>query len=279
MDSPVANSESQVALPVSPIVSERFRVGFATDIGRRRSQNQDNLAIAADLGLFMVADGMGGHQGGETASSIATQIVPQIVREGQRDASWDARILITQAIRSANEVIFNRALETPNLHGMGTTATALLFKEKHLYIGQVGDSRCYIFRNGCPQGLACWQITRDHSLVQEKLRAGLISREEIKTDRMKNVITRSVGFEREVNVETYHVPTRPGDVFLICSDGLSGLIDETQILEIVRKQLSNPDPEQAGLGKQVEQTVRQLIAAANANGGDDNITSIVIEVL
>jgi protein phosphatase len=280
MDSPVANSESQDGLPSSPIVCERFRVGFATDIGRRRSQNQDNLAVAADLGLFMVADGMGGHQGGETASALATQVVPQVVRDGQKNPSWDARLLISQAIRNANATIFKRALETPNLHGMGTTTTALLFKNDHLYIGHVGDSRCYLFRNGSLSELACWQVTRDHSLVQEKLRAGLITREEIKTDRMKNVITRSVGFEQDVNVETYHIVTKPGDVFLICSDGLSGLINEKEILEIVRTELSkfesNNPPH---LGAQVEQTVRQLVAAANANGGDDNITSVVIEVL
>lgn len=227
----------------------------------------------------MVADGMGGHQGGETASAIATQVVSKVVHEGQQGGTWDARILITKAIRSANEAIFKRALETPSLHGMGTTTTALLFKDDHLYLGHVGDSRCYLFRNGSPQGLACWQVTRDHSLVQEKLRAGLITRDEIKTDKMKNVITRSVGFEREVNVETYHVPTRPGDVFLICSDGLSGLINETEILDIVRAQLSNTNNSPSELGAQVEQTVRQLIEAANANGGDDNITSIVIEVL
>jgi protein phosphatase len=285
MDSPVTNSESQGALPSSPVISGRFRVGFATDIGKRRSQNQDNLAVDLDLGLFVVADGMGGHQGGETASSIATEIVPKIVRQAQqRGPSWDARQVIAQAIRSANEAIFKRALETPNLHGMGTTTTALLFKGDHLYIGHVGDSRCYLFRNSSPRDLACWQITRDHSLVQEKLRAGLITREEIKTDRMKNVITRSVGFEREVNVETYHVATRPGDVFLICSDGLSGLINETEILKIVRTQLSqststDPQSGEPRLGEQVQKTVQQLIEAANNNGGDDNITSIVIEVL
>jgi serine/threonine protein phosphatase PrpC len=280
MDSPVLNPNSQSALPASPIVSERFRVGFATDIGRRRSQNQDNLAVAADLGLFMVADGMGGHQGGETASSIATQVVPHLVRDGQqRNPNWDARTLISQAVRGANEAIFKRALETPSLHGMGTTATALLFKKDHLYIGHVGDSRCYLFRRGSAQDLACWQVTRDHSLVQEKLRAGLITREEIKTDKMKNVITRSVGFERDVNVETYHVQTRPGDVYLICSDGLSGLINEAKILEIVRKQLQQAQSAQPNLGAQIQQTVRQLIDAANENGGDDNITSIVIEVL
>lgn len=230
----------------------------------------------------MVADGMGGHQGGETASAIATQVVPKVVRDGQLSASWDARILITKAIRSANEAIFKCALETPNLHGMGTTTTALLFKNEHLYIGHVGDSRCYIFRNNGTSGLACWQVTRDHSLVQEKLRAGLINRDEIKTDKMKNVITRSVGFERDVNVETYHVATRPGDVFLICSDGLSGLINEAKILDIVRSQLTlqaDTDNSQLQLGAKVEQSVRELIEAANANGGDDNITSIVIEVL
>ncbi len=266
------------SIPTSPIVNERFCVGFATDIGRRRSQNQDNFAVNPDLGLFIVADGMGGHQGGEIASEIATKVIPKVVHVGQQSsASWDARLLISQAIRSANEAIFKRALEMPSLHGMGTTTTALLFKNDHLYIGHVGDSRCYIFRNTSRQNSARWQVTPDHWLVQEKLRAGLISRDEIKTDRMKNVITRSVGFERDVNVETYHVPVRSGDVFLICSDGLSGLINEKEILEIVSSQLLKADASQ--LGMHVQQAVGQLIEAANENGGDDNITSIVIEVL
>jgi len=148
---------------------------------------------------------------------------------------------------------------------MGTTTTALLFKDDRLFIGHVGDSRCYYFR---PDGV--WQATRDHSLVQEKLRAGLITRDEARTDKMKNVITRSVGFEAVLNVELYQMVVQPGDVFLICSDGLSGLMEDTQMLEVVQKEVFE--------GHNMNQAVAKLIETANANGGDDNITAVMIQV-
>src|SRR6185437_765394 len=158
-------------------------------------------------------------------------------------------------IRKANENIYTRSQADPALQGMGTTSVALLFKDNTLTVGHVGDSRAYFVRDG-----GIWLITRDHSLVQEKLRAGIISRDEVKTDRMKNVITRSVGFEAIVNVEIYELETRPGDKFLICSDGLSGLVEDRQILSLMNKTADDP-----------QRSVQELIAAANANGGDDNI--------
>jgi serine/threonine protein phosphatase PrpC len=243
--------------------SRQFRVGAATDIGRKRSQNQDSISSRAELGLFVVADGMGGHRGGETASAMAVIAIPEVVEHAQADPHWEPRLVIAHAIRKANENIYTRSQTDPALQGMGTTSVALLFKDNTLTIGHVGDSRAYFIRDG-----GIWQITRDHSLVQEKLRAGIISRAEVKTDRMKNVITRSVGFELVVNVEVYEMETRPGDRFLICSDGLSGLIDDQKILEIVSKTQDNP-----------QHSVQDLIAAANANGGDDNISTIVVEIL
>lgn len=244
----------------------QFSVGFGTDIGRKRQQNQDNGAAVPELGLFVVADGMGGHQGGETASAIAVEVIPQVVREGVQHGAVDPKRLISEAIRKANDTIFEKAQGYPSLHGMGTTTTALFFHNGTLTIGQVGDSRCYFFRPN-----AIWQLTRDHSLVQEKLRAGIITREQAKTDRMKNVITRSVGFEPGVSVETFEMPVQRGDVFLVCSDGLSGLLEDPEMLEIVQKKLLD-----AG---NIEETVKDLIAQANANGGDDNITAIAIQVL
>jgi PPM family protein phosphatase len=244
----------------------QFKVGFATDIGRKRTQNQDNMAAQPELGLFMVADGMGGHRGGETASALAIEIVAKHIVESEKDPDWQPAPSIIQAIKHANEEIYHQAFEQPQLQGMGTTITALLFRDGVLTIGHVGDSRCYYLR---PEG--CWQATRDHSVVQEKLRAGLITREEMKTDRMKNVITRSVGFEPEVNVETYEMNVQPGDTFLLCSDGLSGLVEDSKIAEVVLKRhFGDSDTEGA---------VRELIEAANANGGDDNITVVMVEVL
>ena len=241
----------------------QFRFGALTDIGRKREQNQDNMAARPDLGLFVVADGMGGHRGGETASAISAEV---IVRSVERSNTLNPPLLITEAIQAANQAIFEKALHDPGLQGMGTTTTALLFREGKLTIGHVGDSRCYFFKRD-----AVWQATRDHSLVQEKLRAGLITREEVKTDRMKNVITRSVGFEPEVNVEVYEMPVQAGDIFMICSDGLSGLMEDSQMLEIVQRNLIEKND--------ANEAVRELVAAANTNGGDDNITSILVEVL
>lgn len=247
----------------------QFRVGCATDIGRRRAQNQDSFAVHPDLGLFAVADGMGGHQGGEIASSMTVEILPQIVREEIKRPNWDPREVIAVAIERASAAIYERSARDSKLRGMGTTATALLFKEDRVAIGHVGDSRCYLLH---PHQI--WQLTRDHSLVQEKLRAGLITRDQLKTDRLKNVITRSVGFEARVRVEIYEMNTAPGDTFLLCSDGLYGLVEDLSILDTVQKTLiEKQDTNQTA----IDQTVNQLISQANQLGGDDNITTIVVQ--
>jgi protein phosphatase len=242
----------------------QFKVGFKTDIGRKRSQNQDSGLSLPELGLFIVADGMGGHQGGETASSTAVEVISNSIR--RHTPPFNPKKVLSEAIVAANQAIFEKALQDPKLEGMGTTTTALLFQEGKLTIGHVGDSRCYFFRPG-----ALWQATRDHSLVQEKLRAGLISRKDVKNDRMKNVITRSVGFEKEVNVETYQMEIQSGDCFLLCSDGLSGLIDDSLILQTIQLygfQEGN-----------VQKAAEALVASANSHGGDDNITSILVQVI
>jgi serine/threonine protein phosphatase PrpC len=223
------------------------------------------VVATPDLGLFVVADGMGGHRGGETASRMVVEIVPELVRKAQKKKNWDPKVVISEAIEQASNAIHEHAMESPGLQGMGTTTVAMLFKDDKLVIGHVGDSRCYHLRDG-----GIWQVTRDHSLVQEKLRAGLITRAEMKTDRMKNVITRSVGFETDVSVETYEMSVQKGDIFLICSDGLSGLVEDQEIMEIVQKSHIQ--------GHDIQNTVQQLIAAANHNGGDDNISTILVEV-
>lgn len=242
-----------------------YKVGYGTDIGRKRTQNQDSSAALPQLGLFIVSDGMGGHKGGETASSTAVEVVSSFIEEAQENEDWDPEIVMSEALISANQLIYKASQEDPTLQGMGTTTTALLFKENQLIIGHVGDSRCYFIRPG-----ALWQATRDHSLVQEKLRAGLISRKELKTDRMKNVITRSVGFEQNLNVEIYVMEVQPGDCFMICSDGLSGLVEDATILKIIDQEFfTNGD---------IQKAVSTLIATANENGGDDNITSVMVQV-
>ncbi|MEK6580554.1 MAG: Stp1/IreP family PP2C-type Ser/Thr phosphatase [Bdellovibrionota bacterium] len=243
-----------------------LRAGFATDIGKRRTQNQDSFAALPEFGLFVVADGMGGHRGGEIASAMVTETVPKFVKEATSHKGWNPRVVLVEAIQAANAAIYERGRTHAELQGMGTTTTALIFNGNTLTIGHVGDSRCYFFR---PHML--WQATRDHSLVAERLRAGLITREEAKMDRMKNIITRSVGFEPSLNVEIYDMELNPGDAFLVCSDGLSGLIDDPTMLKIVENKLYGAkDPNSA---------VKTLIDAANSNGGDDNITAILVEVV
>lgn len=244
----------------------QYRYGFRTDIGCKRKQNQDSGAAVPDIGLFMVADGMGGHKGGETASSTAVEVITSFIKEAKQSSEWTPAQVLTEAFKAANQAIYHQSVEIPELQGMGTTTTALLFHDQVLTIGHVGDSRCYFFR---PR--AIWQATRDHSLVQEKLRAGLISRDEVKNDRMKNVITRSVGFEREVNVEIYRMDIQVGDAFLVCSDGLSGMIDDRQISDIVQKHLFE--------GGNPQLAVDDLISAAKDNGGDDNVTAVLVQVL
>ncbi len=244
----------------------QFRVGFRTDVGRKRAQNQDNGAALPDLGLFLVSDGMGGHRGGETASSTAVELITSQARQFEKQTDWDPVQVIIKAFQFANKAIYDRSVEDPKLQGMGTTTTALLFKNSTLTIGHVGDSRCYYFRPN-----AIWQATRDHSLVQEKLRAGLIGRKDVKTDRMKNVITRSVGFEREVHVEVYQMQVQTGDTLMLCSDGLSGMLEDRAMMDIVQEQLFKQGDAQ--------KAVDELILAANAKGGDDNITSILVQVI
>ncbi len=245
-----------------------FNVGFATDIGLRRSQNQDCGASLPDLGLFIVADGMGGHRGGEIASAMAVEIIPQIVLEAQAKPvqdRFDTRAALNTAIQRANHAIYDRALRQPELQGMGTTTTALLFHNRRVIVGHVGDSRAYFSRKG-----AIWQVTRDHSLVQEKLRAGLITREQAKTDQMKNVITRSVGFGHETVVELYEMDALPGDIFILCSDGLSGQVEDDEILDILEKRVRTTGD--------TKNAVSDLVLFANARGGHDNTTVIVIQV-
>lgn len=244
----------------------QLRQAFATDIGLKRQQNQDSALVRPELGLFVVADGMGGHMGGETASALAIETILQSIRSNEMHSEKTSNERMRDAIQSANLAIYDYAIEHPELQGMGTTVTALLFTETSLVIGQVGDSRCYF---STPNSI--WQLTRDHSFVQEKLRAGLITREQLKTDRMKNVITRSVGFEPNLKIDVYEMEIQKGDVFLACSDGLSGQVEDFEIQKILQKNIF--------LDQNFEQTVTHLIQTANSKGGEDNVTIIVLQVL
>ena len=235
-----------------------------SDIGIKRKQNQDSGLCRTDLGLFVVADGMGGHQGGERASQLCVQKIEEHVTQCTHIQNND-RELLTQSIMIANQSIFNLAENDTELKGMGTTATILKISANLATIAQVGDSRVYYYNRS-----GIWQVTRDHSLVQEKLRAQLITRDQIKTDHMKNVITRSVGYETTIKTDIYTMEVEPGDHFLLCSDGLSGPLDDDLIFDILE--------EIDHFALDLNQAAQKLIQTANELGGDDNVTVLLVRV-
>ena len=211
----------------------------------------------ADAGLFAVADGMGGHSGGEVASSMAVKTLEHAFVN--RDGDADIPKLLERAISECNKVIYDQSQKNPQLRGMGTTLTAAYVENDILHIGQVGDSRLYLY-----QDENLYQLTEDHSQVYELLKAGLINENSMESFQ-KNIITRSVGYERDVRVDLFQRPIAKGDRYLICSDGLSGMVSDEQIAQV----LHNFD---------VDTAVRNLVALANAQGGEDNVSVIVIEI-
>jgi len=237
----------------------QFEVWAQTDVGLKRDNNQDSVLVDHDLNLFIVADGMGGHKGGEVASSMAVEAVQEIISKRVSEPKPAPRKVLSEAYREASTRIHQKSTyESPDLMGMGTTMVLFWEFRGRVYIANVGDSRAYMFS---PPGL--WQLTEDHSLINEQVRAGVISEEEAPHVVGRNVITRSVGFEREVMVDILERTVQAGETYLLCSDGLSSLVSSQRIVEI----LTTSKP---------EDTVALLIEEAKAAGGDDNISVIVI---
>lgn len=243
-----------------------------TDVGRKREKNEDSLLVNADLGLFMVADGMGGHLGGEYASRIAVKTVEetlvQLVQDPEATLATDSIFdrtdsgeLLKYALRVASQRIYEEACRNTNLRGMGTTAVALFIRDGKGYIAHVGDSRAYLVKNG-----EIRQLTADHSLVAEQLRAGFITEDELKHHKFKNIITRSVGFQNEVEIDLLIRDLEAGDRFLLCSDGLTNLVEDPDLHKIVSK-------------NQPKEACKKLIDLANKRGGDDNVTVVIANVL
>jgi protein phosphatase len=235
----------------------RVKVWSKTDKGLKRDSNQDSYLINETLGLYILADGMGGHSGGEVASQLAV-ITAQDVIQKSINSTKRPRDLISQAYIQASHIIFDKAkYHNPELAGMGTTMVMALIVQNVLYIGNVGDSRAYLFRKPY-----LWQITEDHSLANEQIRAGLDPK---MSPVGKNIITRSVGFERDVLADVIERPLQNGDCFLLCSDGLSGLVTDKRICEIL-----NQTPE--------DQVVEACVQEALKNGGHDNVTVLYLSV-
>lgn len=229
-------------------------VGAKTDVGRVRSGNEDSYLV--DAPIFVVADGMGGHTGGEVASGTAIEMITETSRE---KPPVDVGVLETY-VKQANEAIWNKAQKNPSLHGMGTTCTLLHVEGSTVHIAHVGDSRAYLSRNG-----EISQLTEDHTLVERMVREGRISRDEAPRHPQRSIITRALGVDSQVEVDTTSIEVQAGDRVLVCSDGLSSMLNDRKIQEILE---SDSD---------AQQTADRLVEAANDAGGEDNITVVVLD--
>ena len=249
----------------------RVRSRGQTDVGRKREQNEDSFLINEGLGLFVVADGMGGHAGGGTASRLAVETIERELQRSREGAAnpFEATAplpesplpdVLRTAVEAACYEIFRRAQTEPQLAGMGTTVTAMLIHGRDVFFAHVGDSRVYLVRGELIQ-----QISEDHSLVNEQLKAGVITADEARNSRFKNIITRSVGFEEEVLVDVMGLVAEPGDTFVLCSDGLANFVEDREIRDLVRR---HP----------LDELPQHLIDMANGRGGDDNITVVCAQL-
>ena len=235
----------------------------ASDTGRARNNNEDSAVIDEATSLVVLADGMGGYNAGEVASGMCTAFIKTELGRWLAEASesatdTDVRRAMDICVDNANRAIFNAANSNPQYSGMGTTLVLGVFQEGKLLLGHIGDSRCYRLR-----GAELAQITRDHSLLQEQMYAGLITPEQAATSTNKNLVTRALGVEDAVLLEVNEHKVEPGDIYMMCSDGLSDMVDDDGIAKILVQDVP------------LEQKVALLIDAANANGGRDNISVLV----
>ena len=226
-----------------------------SDTGRRRRRNEDNYVVEPPL--FAVADGMGGAQAGEVASKLAASAL-----EGGRSEELDGLEQVNALIQNANRRIYDRASTDPTASGMGTTMTVALVEGMSVVIWHVGDSRAYLVR-----GDSMEQLTEDHSLVNELLKSGKLTEEEAHVHPQRSVITRAVGTDPDVDVDAFTIEAEDGDVFLICSDGLTDMVSDVDILDLIDRNRGD-----------LEKAVRALVQFANKEGGEDNITAVAFRI-
>ena len=239
-----------------------MRIYSETDVGQKRKMNQDYVFVSQEPvgnlpNLFAVADGMGGHNAGDYASAHAVQT---LVSQIQADADFNPIKVIRHAIEAANTEIIDQAQRDEGLRGMGTTMVVATIVGNYAYVANVGDSSLYVVQGQIRQ------VTRDHSLVQEMVRLGEINAEEARNHPDKNIITRALGAEKTVDVDFFDLKLEPGNTILMCSDGLSNMVEDRKMEEII----TNPDKDITWKGD-------TLIREANQNGGKDNIAVILIE--
>ncbi len=231
-----------------------LRCAMRTDVGKVRGANEDATLLMPGAGVYAVADGMGGHNAGDVASRLAVESVECRLRGKQATPQ-----LLQNVVQEANLVLLRHAQDRPECQGMGTTLTLLCVQEEGAYIAHVGDSRCYRFRLG-----ALEQCTEDHSMVGEMLRSGVLTVEEARVHPYRSVITRALGTQGYVEADVLVVEVHPGDRYLLCSDGLSGMVPDEQIALLLR-------------GHTIEEAADALLAAALEAGGRDNVTLILLE--
>ncbi len=231
------------------------QLGYGTDTGRKRRRNED--AYVVEPPLFAIADGMGGAQAGELASSLAAGAV----REDEAAAGSGER-RVAELIQEANRRVYERSSQDAAASGMGTTMTVAFVGDANVAFGHVGDSRAYLIRDGKLE-----QLTEDHSLVAELVRSGKLSPEEAGTHPQRSVITRALGTDPDVDVDTFSIETAPGDLFMLCSDGLTSMVEDDVILRTIEKNRDN-----------LQTAAKALIRGANKGGGEDNITVVFFEI-
>lgn len=232
-----------------------------TDIGAKRQTNQDYVfcsmqPVGSLPNLFIVADGMGGHKAGDLASRYTVEMFLEVVRQSKVD---NPITVIEEAVKYANTALIQKSKESIDYEGMGTTLVVATIIDKSIYIANVGDSRLYLINNEIQQ------ITRDHSLVEEMISLGEIDRKKARTHEKKNIITRAIGVDSDVVADFFEIEYSKGDLIMMCSDGLSNMIEDEEIKKVVNE------------GDQIQSIVENLIELANKNGGKDNISVILIE--
>ncbi len=237
-----------------------------TDIGRKRKTNQDSICMLPEFKFFAVADGMRGHNGGDIASQMTTDLFQKYFKSYFQ--KLEPPELLGKSVNFINTSIYKHGQENQNLKGMGTTVTGIMFNGKYLNLVNVGDSRAYMIHKG-----KLFQMTRDHSLVQEKLNLGVYDREGAQKDPQKNVLIKTVGFEESVDADVYKYKVHKDDIFLLCSDGLHGKVADSDILNIINTNI--PDPSNA-TQNQLDMAAKHLVNEANVNGGQDNISVILV---
>jgi len=237
-----------------------MRWSQASDIGSVRTVNEDSVCIRPELGFFAVADGMGGSRSGEVASRIILQELESFLISCP-DQNQDLGVILAEGVKRANKAVYVASFKSEDYHGMGTTLSCIIVRGGMLYLAHAGDSRIYLFRNG-----TIVQLTQDHSMVQEMQNEGVITKEEARSHPYRHVLTRALGVELTMEADIDHLQLLPGDMILLCTDGLSGFVSDETILQAV---LGAPD---------LDRAVNALVQCALNVGGADNISVILVAV-